>query len=57
MILVVSAGWTGDHCSLQTETECQDGVDNDKGKVKVAERSLKGLQMGSTLLVMILRLT
>ena len=26
------AGWTGRHCNLETETECEDGVDNDGGK-------------------------
>ena len=25
-------GWTGDHCQIPEETECEDQIDNDKSK-------------------------
>ena len=36
-------GWTGEHCNLKTETECQDGLDNDKGRNRQTIDKHKGM--------------
>ena len=43
-----SKGWSGEHCQHRQETDCQDGLDNDKGEMRGKHKSIKCPELSVT---------